>query len=69
MAQKTDKIGKLFLVDPNPPGTSKIPEEDLFIYVSLVARSKNRGVGESLDPEEGRIRFISTEIPKRNLLP
>ena len=61
---KVDKIGDLFLVDPNPPGSGKIPEEDLFIYVYLDARSKNRGVGESVPAEEGRIRFISTEMSK-----
>jgi hypothetical protein len=55
---------KLFLVDPNPPGRSKIPEEDLFLYISLYAQSTQRGVGESLlqtGEEEGQISFIATQ--------
>ena len=59
-----EKVNNLFLVDPNPSGSNKIPEEELFIYISLIARSKYRGVGESMSEAEGKIRFISTEISK-----
>ena len=61
MAEEVKKIGNLFLVDPNPPERGKIPDEDLFIYISLIARSKHRGVGVGLSKKEkGKIRFIST---------
>ena len=42
---------KIFLVDPNPPGRDKIPEEDLFLYISLFAQSTHRGVGDSANSD------------------
>ena len=52
---------KIFLVDPNPPGRDKIPEEDLFLYISLFAQSTHRGVGDSANSDTGEISFIATQ--------
>jgi hypothetical protein len=56
------------IVDPNPRDNKIIPSENLFIYVSLRIRPKNRSVlqvtdqGTSLDSTEGVvINFIGTQ--------
>ncbi len=51
--------GFLKVVDPNPPGREVIPVEDLFIYVKLTARSKNRC---GPDGDETEVNFIATKL-------
>ena len=41
---KVEEKGYLLLADPNPPGREIPPLEDLFIYVKLVATTRNRSV-------------------------
>lgn len=71
---KVDSKGKLVLIDPNPPERDLIPAEDLFIYVRLVAESKDRSVilnnsgkeGGALqsdnNPNGTEVNFIATKI-------
>jgi hypothetical protein len=70
MEPKVEEVGRLFIVDPNPPGSSgleQIPPEDLFIYVKFTATPRSRltfegqenlGAGGVTD----EINFISSEI-------
>ena len=70
MEPKVKEVGKLFIVDPNPPGSGgleQIPPEDLFIYVKFTATPRTRltfagqenlGAGGVTD----EINFISSEI-------
>ncbi len=39
MADNVNEIGngRVYVVDPNPPGRETIPLEDLFIYVKFTA--------------------------------
>ena len=63
MASSNPKIdndnGFLKVVDPNPPGREVIPVEDLFIYVKLTARAKNRC---GPDGDETEVNFIATKL-------
>jgi murein DD-endopeptidase MepM/ murein hydrolase activator NlpD len=59
---------KIYVIDPNPKGSKIISSEDLFIYVSLKIRPKNRSVLEtngnntSFSSQEGTIiNFIGTQ--------
>ena len=59
----------LMLVDPNPSGRNVLPAEDMFIYVSLTAQERNRGVvtiGENENEFDesrfGEIEFVATEV-------
>ena len=59
----------LMLVDPNPSGRDVLPAEDMFIYISLTAEERSRGVvtaGENENEFEesrfGTIEFVSTEV-------
>jgi len=59
----------LMLIDPNPSGRNVLPAEDMFIYVSLTAEERSRGVitaGENENEFEesrfGVIEFVATEI-------
>ena len=64
--------GKVFVVDPNPPGMDVIPTEDMFIYVKFSAypRSRTTYGGNTLEGDpiifdsgvEGEVNFISTKI-------
>ena len=56
---KVEDNGFLKLVDPNPPGREVIPVEDLFIYVKLTARSKERC---GTNGDETEVNFIATTI-------
>ena len=72
----------LMLVDPNPSGRNVLPAEDMFIYISLTAEERNRGVatiGENENEFEesrfGIIEFVSTEVkynqagePQKNIM-
>lgn len=70
MEPKVEEVGRLFIVDPNPPGSSgleQIPPEDLFIYVKFTATPRTRlsfegqenlGAGGVTD----EINFITSEI-------
>jgi hypothetical protein len=70
MEPKVKEVGRLFVVDPNPPGSKgleQIPPEDLFIYVKFTATPRSRlsfagqenlGAGGVTD----EINFISSEI-------
>ena len=75
MEPKVKEVGKLFVVDPNPPGAKgleQIPPEDLFIYVKFTATPRSRQIFEGTNSngqasviESGvsdEIKFISTEI-------
>ncbi len=37
-----NKKGRVFVVDPNPPGMDVIPPEDMFIYVKFSAYPRSR---------------------------
>lgn len=59
----------LMLIDPNPSGRDVLPAEDMFIYISLTAEERSRGVvtaGENENEFEesrfGEIEFVSTEV-------
>jgi len=64
--------GRVFVVDPNPPGLDVIPPEDMFIYVKFSAypRSRTTYGGNTLEGDpivfdsgiEGEVHFISTKI-------
>lgn len=56
---KVEEVGKLLIVDPNPPGREVVPVEDLFIYVNLKATAKNRCGAEG---DESEVNFIATKI-------
>ena len=75
MEPKVKEVGRLFIVDPNPPGASgleQIPPEDLFIYVKFTATPRSRltfdGVNSNGQTEsynggvQDEINFISSEI-------
>ena len=75
MEPKVKEVGKLFIVDPNPPGAKgleQIPPEDLFIYVKFTATPRSRltfdGVNSNGQTEafnggvQDEINFISSEI-------
>ena len=64
MDPKVDKIGKAFIVDPNPPGMEMIPAEDLFIYVKFSAYPRSRVTygGENKNFNSGVIRFYIQNI-------
>jgi len=70
MEPKVEEKGRLFIVDPNPPGSKgleQIPPEDLFIYVKFTATPRSRlGFADQTTPIEGgvidEINFISSEI-------
>ena len=67
MDPKVEKIGKAFIVDPNPPGTSIIPPEDLFIYVKFSAYPRSRvtygGQNKNFNSGiEDEVHFISTNL-------
>ena len=59
----------LMLIDPNPSGRNVLPAEDMFIYVSLTAKERSRGV-VTIGPNEnefeesrfGEIEFVATEV-------
>ena len=67
-----NKKGRVFVVDPNPPGMDVIPPEDMFIYVKFSAypRSRTTYGGNTLEGDpiifdsgiEGEVHFISTKI-------
>ena len=71
---KIKETGKLLLIDPNPPGSETVPNEDLFLYIKLKAISKSRSVilndsgkeGGSVqsddDPNGTEVNFIATRI-------
>ena len=70
---KVEDKGHLLLADPNPPGREIPPLEDLFIYVKLVATTRNRSVvfndsgkGTSIesdgDPNGTEVNFIATKL-------
>ena len=63
----------VYIVDPNPPGMTMHPPEDMFIYVSFKAENRNRStfVGKDIKTKEdkyintgteGEINFIATEV-------
>ena len=56
---KVEDNGFLKLVDPNPPGREVVPTEDLFIYVKLSARSKERC---GTNGDETEVNFIATKL-------
>jgi hypothetical protein len=68
--------GKVFVIDPNPPGMDILPPEDLFIYVKFSAypRSRTTYGGQSKEGNnifrnlgvEDEVNFISTEIKYDN---
>ncbi len=67
MDPKVDKIGKAFIVDPNPPGMEIVPPEDLFIYVKFSAYPRSRVTygGENKTFNSGiedEVHFISTNL-------
>ncbi len=72
MAQNNTNVGKLLLVDPNPPGKGVVNPEDLFLYVKLTANSKSRSVirnesgveGGSVesDTNPNEVNFIATKL-------
>jgi len=70
MEPKVKEVGRLFIVDPNPPGArglEQIPPEDLFIYVKFTAtpRSRLSFENQTNDIDGGvtdEINFISSEI-------
>jgi len=68
MDPKVEKIGKAFIVDPNPPGMEMIPTEDLFIYVKFSAYPRSRltyggeSVGNFNSGVEDEVHFIATKI-------
>ena len=76
MTPKVDKVGKAFIVDPNPPGMEVVPTEDLFIYVKFSAYPRSRVTygGQSLEGNtitfnngiEDEVHFISTKIKYDN---
>ena len=71
MDPKVEKIGKAFIVDPNPPGTSIIPPEDLFIYVKFSAYPRSRvtygGQNKNFNSGiEDEVHFISTNLKYNN---
>jgi len=71
MDPKVEKIGKAFIVDPNPPGTSIIPPEDLFIYVKFSAYPRSRvtygGQNKNINSGiEDEVHFISTNLKYNN---
>lgn len=66
-----ERIGKVFVVDPNPPGMEQIPPEDLFIYVNFSAYPRSKTTyGGTLEGDavlfdsgvEDEVNFISTKI-------
>jgi len=69
---KVEKVGKAFIVDPNPPGMEIVPPEDLFIYVKFSAYPRSRVTygGQTLEGNainfnngiEDEVHFISTKI-------
>ena len=59
MDPKVDKIGKAFIVDPNPPGMEMIPAEDLFIYVKFSAYPRSRVTYGGQTLEGNTINFNS----------
>ena len=72
MAQNNTNVGKLLLVDPNPPGKGVVNPEDLFLYVKLTANSKSRSVIKNESGVEGgsvesdtnpnEVNFIATKL-------
>ena len=71
MADNVENIGKIFVVDPNPPGTEVIPLEDLFIYVNFTAYPRSRTTYNGTDKSgnsflnfgvEDEVNFIATSI-------
>ena len=67
MDPKVEKIGKAFIVDPNPPGMEMIPAEDLFMYVKFSAYPRSRVTygGENKNFNSGiedEVHFISTNL-------
>jgi hypothetical protein len=68
MESKVEKVGKAFIVDPNPPGMEMIPAEDLFIYVKFSAYPRSRltyggeSVGNFNSGIEDEVHFIATKI-------
>ena len=59
----------MMLIDPNPSGRDVLPAEDMFIYISLRAEERSRGVvtvGENENEFEesrfGVIEFVATEV-------
>jgi len=66
-----ERTGKVFVVDPNPPGMEVVPPEDLFIYVKFSAYPRSRTTyGGTLEGDavlfdsgvEDEVNFISTRI-------
>ena len=66
-----ERVGKVFVVDPNPPGMEVIPPEDLFIYVKFSASPRSsvtyggtlEGAAEFFDSGvSDEVDFISTKI-------
>jgi len=66
-----ERVGKVFVVDPNPPGMEVIPPEDLFIYVKFSAYPRSsvtyggtlEGDAEFFDSGvSDEVDFISTKI-------
>ena len=71
MADNVQNIGKIFVVDPNPPNNETIPLEDLFIYVKFTAYPRSRTTYNGTDLSgndfinfgvEDEVNFISTKI-------
>lgn len=67
MNPKVEKIGKAFIVDPNPPGMEVVPAEDLFIYVKFSAYPRSRVTygGENKNFNSGiedEVHFIATSL-------
>jgi predicted chitinase len=73
MADNVNEIGngRVYVVDPNPPGRETIPLEDLFIYVKFTAYPRSRTTYNGGDKSgndfvnfgvEDEVNFISTKI-------
>ena len=51
---------RVFIVDPNPPGMTMHPPEDLFIYISFKADNRDRSTFVGKDLKTGKDKYINT---------